>query len=105
MGDDTVEPLVQLEKLVDDAQVSIKARAGEEAKKDEVERPKSRVTEADEKGDKGSLNRLLTRTLYLLVKSKEQSGRWTFPVNDLLRDESLHKVCGHFLKSTYVKVY
>lgn len=56
-----------------------------------VERPMSRVTEADNKGDVKSLNRLLQRTLYLLVKNKD--GRWVFPEDKLIGKESLHNVC------------
>ncbi|KAF2714686.1 hypothetical protein K504DRAFT_395271 [Pleomassaria siparia CBS 279.74] len=51
------------------------------------ERPMSRVTEADLKGDLKSLNRQLQRTLYLVVKDK--SGQWMFP-QDKMTKESLH---------------
>ena len=47
----------------------------------------TRVTEADEKGDVRSLERALTRTLYLLVKRKRASGRdgafWSFPAGEV----------------------
>ncbi|KAF2678114.1 50S ribosomal subunit L30 [Lentithecium fluviatile CBS 122367] len=52
-----------------------------------VERPMPRTTEADLKNDVKSLNRLLQRTLYLLVKDKE--GNWTFP-QATLEKETLH---------------
>lgn len=39
--------------------------------------PNSRVTHADQSNDLSSLERRLSRTLYLLVKNKE--GTWTFP--------------------------
>ena len=39
--------------------------------------PNSRVTQADKTNDLSSLERKLSRTLYLLVKNKE--GSWTFP--------------------------
>lgn len=54
-----------------------------------VERPMPRVTEADEKNDVKSLNRLLQRTLYLVVKNKE--GQWMFP-QDKLQKETLKEV-------------
>ena len=56
---------------------------------DAVARPASRITEADEKNDVKSLNRLLQRTLYLLVKNKE--GQWMFP-QDTLKKETLREV-------------
>lgn len=60
------------------------------AKKPEVERPASRVSEADEKKDLSSLDRLLQRTVYLVVKNKD--GRWTFPSSQLVGKEHLHTV-------------
>ena len=96
VGDDVSEPEVQREQLVRDAEVEVKGREGgaDTVKKEEAERPQSRRTEADENGDRGSLNRLLTRTLYLIVKRGK--NEWMFPANELLRDESLHTVrcCG-----------
>ena len=93
VGDQTSEPAVQIEQLLKDAEVEVKAKEGEETKKEEVQRPMSRWTEADERGEMGNLNRLMTRTLYLLVKKRGSESRWTFPENELLRDESLHRVC------------
>lgn len=40
--------------------------------------PNSRITEADKKNDSTSLERKLSRTLYLVVKQGE-SGEWKFP--------------------------
>jgi large subunit ribosomal protein L46 len=59
-------------------------------RKETVERPMPRVTEADKKGDERSLDRRLDRTLYLLVKSSE--GRWEFPASTLIGRENLHEV-------------
>ncbi len=87
------EPEAQIEALIRDAQVEIKE--GEElstANKKEVERPYPRITEADKIGDVRSLNRLLQRTLYLLVKS-DKNDRWAFPSSFLTGKESLHTVC------------
>jgi large subunit ribosomal protein L46 len=54
-----------------------------------VERPMPRVTEADVKNDVKSLNRMLQRTLYLLVQNKD--GKWTFP-QAALEQETLRAV-------------
>jgi large subunit ribosomal protein L46 len=63
---------------------------GKKVEHEQVERPMSRVTEADQKGDVKSLNRLLQRTLYLLVKDKD--GQWVFPQDTMERRETLHMV-------------
>lgn len=86
------EPEEQVEALIKDAQVEVKE--GEESsvvKKQEVERPYPRVTDADKTGDVKSLNRLLQRTLYLLVKT-EKNKRWRFPSSFMEGKESLHTV-------------
>lgn len=62
--------------------------------KSDVDRPMPRQTEADAQQDFQSLNRLLQRTLYLLVKGKD--GRWAFPSVQLLHRENLHQV-GHIV--------
>ena len=41
--------------------------------------PNSRITEADKKNDSTSLERKLSRTLYLVVKQSESDGEWKFP--------------------------
>jgi large subunit ribosomal protein L46 len=48
------------------------------------------VTEADKKNDQKSLDRLLSRTLYLLVQSKE--GHWKFPSSPVEAGETLRLV-------------
>lgn len=98
LGAKESEPEDQIEALVRDAQ--IEAELGEEGegmvKKEEVvEKPMPRVTEADKVGDMKSLNRALTRTLYLVVKSGKEGkdgGRWGFPSSVLVGRESLHTV-------------
>lgn len=56
----------------------------------------TRRTEADEKGDVRSLERALTRTLYLLVKRKMAKGKegafWTFPSGVVEGKEGLKEV-------------
>ena len=71
---------------------------GDVVKREVVERPMPRVTEADRVGDLRSLNRALERTLYLVVKGGEGSmgeeAGWRFPTALLERSkkESLHTV-------------
>ena len=88
------EPEEQLERLVKDAEVQVKERniqgEGEVMKKEELERPMPRISEADRQGDLKSLNRRLERTLYLLVNSGK--GGWTWPSSELEKRESLHTV-------------
>lgn len=72
----------------------MEVKEGEEgavAKMQEVERPYPRVTDADKTGDVKSLNRLLQRTLYLLVK-QQNDKRWRFPSSFMEGKESLHTV-------------
>lgn len=86
------EPDHQIEALVKDAEsFASEADIGDSvAKKEEVPRPMPRVTEADTKGDQKSLDRLLQRTLYLLVQSKE--GYWKFPSAQIEQKESVRLV-------------
>jgi large subunit ribosomal protein L46 len=113
VGDETAELEAQREALIRDAEgrlikgaepvgdeeankekVSGDAQMGGGTRKElelHVERPASRVTEADMKTDTLSLNRKLDQTLYLLVKNKE--GRWRFPEDRLFVKEDLNMVC------------
>ena len=99
VGDKVSEPEEQLERLLKDAEVEVTERdiegGGEVVKKEQVERPMPRVTEADKAGDMKSLNRALQKTLYLVVKGRE--GQWVFPSAELERQESLHTVSCHHL--------
>ena len=86
------EPIEQVEALLRDAEVlGIEGEEGE-MKKEIIEKPMPRLTEADRTEDVKSLNRALQRTLYLLVKNGE--GRWGFPNSELVGKESLHMVRG-----------
>lgn len=83
--------------LLKDAETTADSAAAKEGQSelalkttDDVDRPMGRVSEADVKGDKKSLNRLLQRTLFLLVKGKD--GRWTFPSAEVLKNENFHTV-------------
>lgn len=91
------EPEVQKYALLEDSAVEVKRRnekGEEEIIREDVEKSVPRRTEADEKGDRRSLNRALTRTLYLLLKRKteNQGSEWVFPVAELMHDEALHYV-------------
>lgn len=85
------EPEHQLEALLKDAEdVMTEGDDAADVKKEPVEKPMPRVTEADKTGDVKSLNRALQRTLYLLVKGGK--GGWTFPTTGLVPKEDLHTV-------------
>lgn len=94
------EPEEQIERLVKDAEVEVKERdvqgEGEVLKKEEVERPMPRITEADKTGDLKSLDRRLEKTLYLLVKRGK--GQWEFPKSMLQKNESLHTVSQYTIR-------
>ncbi|KAL5383643.1 hypothetical protein DPSP01_005749 [Paraphaeosphaeria sporulosa] len=95
----------QVERLLEDAETTgledqpaeavSSAVTPKKVEHEAVERPMSRVTEADEKNDVKSLNRALQRTLYLLVKDKE--GRWMFP-QDRLQKETLKEATYRILE-------
>ncbi|KAL8691839.1 MAG: hypothetical protein Q9218_003017, partial [Villophora microphyllina] len=98
VGAKEAEPENQMEALVRDAEVEVKegeeggeGRQQQDVKKELVQRPMPRVTEADRVGDMRSLDRRLERTLYLVVRrGEEEGGRWWFPSDGLVGKESLH---------------
>ena len=114
VGDETTEPSRQVGALIRDAEgkdivdatqmgdgetdgqeVSGDPREGEGVRKEvgqqvAIERPMSRVTEADQALDYRSLNRKLDKALYLFIKNKE--GRWRFPEDRVYGRENLHQV-------------
>ncbi|KIW02139.1 uncharacterized protein PV09_06625 [Verruconis gallopava] len=93
MGDPICEPEHQAKELIKDSiplpkdDETVDGEAGVSQQQDTVLTLMPRWTEADEKGDQRSLNRLLQRTLYLLVRNKQ--GQWTFPEDVLVGRESL----------------
>ena len=96
VGERIAEPEEQVEALLRDAEKEEREGAdpdGAVVKREVVERPMPRVTEADRVGDLRSLNRALERTLYLVVKGGEAAG-WKFPTALLEKSnkESLHTV-------------
>lgn len=77
VGAEQAETQRQVDSLLKEAIVPrIGAQEGDE-EDEQVEQPAPRVTAADTEGDLKSLDRLLARSLYLLVLNAE--GRWTFP--------------------------
>ncbi|KAL9131528.1 MAG: hypothetical protein Q9217_000542 [Psora testacea] len=103
VGDRMSEPEEQIQALVSDAEDrEARSIAGRGKRDDVVEKPRGRVTEADEKGDTRSLNRSLTRTLYLVVKEKRglNSGEWMFPGCALEAKESLHTAAERIIVQT-----
>ena len=101
LGDRASEPEAQLQSLLSDAEdkdVSLAVGRGDKQEMS-VEKPLSRTTDADANKDFQSLNRSLTRTLYLVVSKKadvDGARQWIFPTCDLGDNESLH-VVGHSL--------
>ncbi|KAI4206336.1 MAG: hypothetical protein LQ346_001161 [Caloplaca aetnensis] len=94
------EPEEQVEALLRDAEVEVKKEADEEGQEREVKKelavkPMPRVTEADRMGDTRSLDRLLQRTLYLVVKRRD--GKWWLPSSGLVGKESLHTAAERIL--------
>ncbi|RKF64712.1 54S ribosomal protein L17, mitochondrial [Erysiphe neolycopersici] len=89
-----VEPEYIINQLVKDARVSVTEDGvvvqDESTRIEGVEMPLPRTTEADLNKDLRRLDRLLDRTLYLVVKSKD-TQLWGFPSGELLGKESLHK--------------
>jgi large subunit ribosomal protein L46 len=83
------EPEHQINALIHDAEGYLSSESLDGvAKKEELPRPLPRVTKADLEADYKSLDRLLHRTLYLLVQVKE--GYWKFPsANIKLTQEDL----------------
>lgn len=99
VGASESEPETQIEALVRDAEAEVKPGEQEDVEeipekkqKQKVERPMPRATEADRTGDFQSLNRALTRTLYLVVKGQGAKARWEFPSSFVEVKESLNTV-------------
>ena len=96
MGNKDGEPEVVVRKLIEE-----EGRAGEFTAEggDEEMGGLMRRTGADEKGDVRSLERALSRTLYLLVKERAREGKrggkelWGFPSAVVQGREGLKEVC------------
>ncbi|KAI9678938.1 MAG: 54S ribosomal protein L17 mitochondrial [Trizodia sp. TS-e1964] len=95
------EPEYQIQALLKDSipsKVEGPDHVNVQQSEEEFEAPMPRVTEADKSGDQRSLNRLLQKTLYLLVRGKE--GRWNFPHDALVGNENLHDAAERILVQT-----
>lgn len=57
-----------------------------------IAKPFPRVSKADLENDTKSLDRKMSRTLYLLVKKKRDDHAWRFPQSSLVENENLRKV-------------
>lgn len=91
VGSTISEPAEHVERLLEDAKMHADVvRDDMPVEETIVERPQPRTTEADKLNDTKSLNRALSRTLYLLVKRAD--GRWQFPSGVTEGQESLHRV-------------
>jgi large subunit ribosomal protein L46 len=92
VGDGTAQPQRLLEQLVEE-----EGRGTEFAGESGLDKTAGlrRTTEADEKKDTKSLDRSLSRTLYLLVKEKTAKGadNWIFPSGSLEAKEGIAEVC------------
>lgn len=97
VGERASEPEAQLQSLLSDAEDTnaVSAVGHGEKREMSVDKPLSRITDADANQDLESLNRSLTRTLYLVVSGKvnaDSTRSWIFPTCELGDDESLHTV-------------
>ncbi|KAF2497527.1 ribosomal protein [Lophium mytilinum] len=118
VGAKEAEPAWQVERLLEDADASAPESTGADAAKgmegaavaeagveiaaeaskkkaEPIERPMPRETEADRKGDQRSLDRLMQRSLYLVVQNKE--GRWVLPDDQIQGRETLHQAAERVL--------
>lgn len=104
VGAPEAEPHHQVEAMLEEAKVPKLAKAADteaeaevetegaesKASKEEIQKPAPRVTDADRMGDLKSLDRLLHRSLYLIMQNAE--GRWTFPTASMVGKEGLTDV-------------
>ena len=85
------EPEHQVNALLEDARPVENDVNEDAAIKDKgIESPTPRVTNADKASDEQSLNRLLDRSLHLLVKDAQSN--WRLPSDVITVEENLHQV-------------
>jgi large subunit ribosomal protein L46 len=100
LGAPESEPEHQMEALLKDS-IIVAPKKGETISEDQIpkvdesHRPMPRITEADKTNDQKSLNRLLQRTLYLLVQDEKHN--WVFPTAKLVGRESFHQAAERIL--------
>jgi large subunit ribosomal protein L46 len=88
VGDETAQPAKIVEQLIAEEGRSEEFTGSGDPRYAGLKRK----TEADEKNDQKSLERSLTRTLYLLVKTTGDGGSWKFPAGTLAETEGLKEV-------------
>ncbi|KAF8545153.1 39S mitochondrial ribosomal protein L46-domain-containing protein, partial [Trichophaea hybrida] len=72
---------------------------GVEGEEKKLDIPLPRISKADKEGDRKSLDRAMTRTLYLLVKSKDRSKHaWRFPQSPVMGRENLKEAAQRTLE-------
>lgn len=89
MGDDSGIPQKIVEQLIEE-----EGRGGEFAGQSGETKLAGlkRTTDADADNDQRSLERCLSRTLYLLVRNKDAKLSWRFPAGDVEVKEGLKEV-------------
>lgn len=90
MGDFGYQELMETTVTGEESSESLEGDVTGEIKKSA--RPMPRITEADIKNDTRSLDRKLSRTLYLLVKKQRKGHAWKFPQADIIGNENLKSV-------------
>ena len=91
LGAPESEPEHQVTALLTDARTAITEEGEDEKESDDlIEDPVPRITNADTAKDERSLNRLLDRTLHLLIKDEQDV--WRLPSDMLILKENLHEV-------------
>lgn len=93
VGEDTAQPAKIVEQLVAEEGRSEEFTGSGDTRYAGLKRR----TAADETNDQKSLERSLTRTLYLLVKDKGDGELWKFPAGTLAETESLKEVRGDWV--------
>jgi len=94
------EPDHQVDALLKDS-IMVVPKKGEAIPDDfvptieESMRPAPRITEADKVNDQKSLNRLLQRTLYLVVQ--DEQNKWRFPTDGLINRETFYQAAERVL--------
>lgn len=97
VGDKCAEPREIVEKLVDEEGRGSEF-VGNDSEADTKLAGLKRTTQADQQNDQKSLDRILSRTLYLLIRSKAQAKdedvatSWRFPSEDVAGKEGLKEV-------------
>lgn len=91
LGAPESEPEHQINALIADARSAVPDEGEKPQDGDDlIEDPMPRVTDADATADEQSLNRLLDRTLHLLIKDEQDN--WRLPSDKISSRENLYQV-------------